>query len=277
MDRGLRAIRMLPPGIHLASCVALAILLSAGVARAGVGEGCQGWPGEPSPLPTVASPDAFAARWAELRVWELTRLARQAERANRDVAYRLWFHVACLQPDSPDAREGLHLNGRVRVFRPILVDAAPVRQPEPAPNAGQAIARLEGSVYVRTPAWLADAAPQVAAGLLPEEKSGVEALLVQAEAELRSAHYRTALASAEEALRLLDELLHEGEWQEAQRARGEVVMATAEIALGREDSARERFARTLRRDPSFELDPASTAPKVMRALQAARAGEEPER
>lgn len=306
---------MLPPEKRLASCLALAILLAAGVASAGADEGCQAWPGEPSPLPTTASPDPVAARWAELRVWELTRLARQAEEANRDTAYRLWFHIACLQPDSPDAREGLHLTSRVRVFRPALIDEAPARRPERARNAGQAIARLGGRVYVGAPSWLAETTPPVAAAPpsfeetpvfeeppvfeeLPvvaekpeaaekpdaEEKPvvaekpdaakppGVEELLSLAEAQLHGAEYRKALATAEEARRLLDALPAGGELQEAQRARSEVIMATAEIALGLEDSARERFARTLRRDPGFELDPARTAPKVMRVLQAARAG-----
>jgi hypothetical protein len=265
---------MLPPGILLASCVALATLLSAGVAR-GAENGCQAWPGEPWPLPSVSSPDALAARWAELRVWEVTRLARQAERTGSHAAYQLWFHVACLDPESPDAREGLHLTRRVRVFRPRLVNAGPQRRPERARNADQAIAALGGSVAVQVPSSLAATAPELAGGPTPEEKAGVEGLLRRAETDLRSARFRTAIASAKEALALLDELSPEGAWQEEQRVRSEVIMATAEIALGRDDAAREHFARALRQDPGFELDPARTAPKVLRVLQAARTGQEP--
>ena len=55
------------------------------------------------------------------------------------------------------------------------------------------------------------------------------------------------------------------------RARADVVAATAQVALGRDDEARRSFERALAADPALRLDPATTSPKVRRAFDAARA------
>ena len=53
------------------------------------------------------------------------------------------------------------------------------------------------------------------------------------------------------------------------RSGATVVLATA---VGRSEAADASLKRALKADPQLSLDPATTAPKVMRALDAARGG-----
>jgi hypothetical protein len=55
------------------------------------------------------------------------------------------------------------------------------------------------------------------------------------------------------------------------RVRVEVTAATAYVALEREDAARDCFRRALAVEPALDLDPASTAPKVLRVDRSVRA------
>src|SRR5512134_1630309 len=69
--------------------------------------GCEPWPGEISPLPTVGDPDLVNARWAKLRAAELAKLAGPLETIATVDAQRLWRHVLCLDPESVDAKGGV--------------------------------------------------------------------------------------------------------------------------------------------------------------------------
>jgi len=80
---------------------------------------CVAWPGEFSPLPTVDSDDPLAAEWARLRVGELMREARSAEKTDGVEAYRLFRRVLCIDPGAAEARAALErLAARVAVVRP---------------------------------------------------------------------------------------------------------------------------------------------------------------
>jgi hypothetical protein len=58
------------------------------------------------------------------------------------------------------------------------------------------------------------------------------------------------------------------------RARLEVLAAVAQVAHGDDEAARQSFGRALEAQPGLELDPGRTSPKVMRALEGARAAAE---
>ena len=108
-----------------ALCLALLVLAVAGIAS-GADETCAAWPGEPTPLPSVSDSDPVRARWAELRVAELTRHAELNETGDRPESQRLWRRVRCLDPRSEAAERGLARSHSVRVHRPALVRTPPV-------------------------------------------------------------------------------------------------------------------------------------------------------
>jgi Tfp pilus assembly protein PilF len=54
------------------------------------------------------------------------------------------------------------------------------------------------------------------------------------------------------------------------RTQLEVLSATAQIALGHHDAARESFERALAADPDFELDARSTSPKIRSVFDTVR-------
>ena len=249
------------PHAATAGAVLSALLVLAAVpARAAVAP-CPPWPGEPDPLPDVADADPVGARWAELRAFELTRLAREVEDTDRDAARRLWRHVACLDPASPEAREGLHRTGAVRVVRPELVDD-PASPRAPAETPAAAVARL-ARVSLRAPV------PMLAAGPSPAQRANVEVLVTRAESVLQAARFREALDAAGLARETLAALPDAPSWTRLQRTRIAVVAGTAEVALGRHDAARARFAQARSLDPQLELDPLRTSPKVMRVFREA--------
>jgi hypothetical protein len=96
----------------------------------------------------------------------------------------------------------------------------------------------------------------------------VDALLGQADGLLRAARFEEALGRLDEARRKLTRA--RGDAATSRRARLEGLAGTANVALGRDAEARQRFDSALRADPGFRLDPSTTSPKVMRAFDAAR-------
>ena len=91
------------------------------------------------------------------------------------------------------------------------------------------------------------------------------------EAHVRSAQFEQALAAAP-ALRKRLERAPAGGTRTSLIAQSEVLVATAELALGRGDAADKSLRRALAADPALVLDPATTPPKVIRALESARGG-----
>ena len=105
------------------------------------------------------------------------------------------------------------------------------------------------------------------------KRSALDARLRTADELLRTARFDEALAETERArpdLAALEARSGPGTEASAQRVRLEVLAATACIALGREEAARQSFERALRADADLELDPARTPPKVVRGLAETR-------
>jgi len=97
----------------------------------------------------------------------------------------------------------------------------------------------------------------------------VDQELAELDALLATAHFRTALAVAEPTRELLAGF---GEHPQlgGRRARLELMAATAEVALGRRDRARQSMIRALRADPTLVLDEREASPKVLELLRTAR-------
>jgi len=93
----------------------------------------------------------------------------------------------------------------------------------------------------------------------------IDALLLRAETALAGAQFERAQQLA---LAARGELKHEGET--TQRVRLEVIDATIEVAYGRDEAAVESLERALAADPDLALDPSSTTPKLLAALEIAR-------
>ncbi len=100
------------------------------------------------------------------------------------------------------------------------------------------------------------------------EATATATLLDRCEAELRSAHFEQALASAGEVRGRID--ARDDPADNPDRVRLEIASATAYVALGQNDAALESFERALVADPSLELDLALTSPKVLAVFRAAR-------
>jgi len=80
--------------------------------------GCEAWPEEPALLPTVADPDPHRARWAALRIRELTELALAQEALAPVAAHRLWRRVLCFDETNPAARSGIERTFPIALHRP---------------------------------------------------------------------------------------------------------------------------------------------------------------
>ena len=100
------------------------------------------------------------------------------------------------------------------------------------------------------------------------EVAEIASLLGRCEAELRAAHFEQALASAGEARDRID--ARNDTADVPGRVRLEIASATAYVALGQNDAALESLERALIADPSLELDPAVTSPKVLAVFRVAR-------
>jgi LysM repeat protein len=118
------------------------------------------------------------------------------------------------------------------------------------------------------PAARAAAAPApvpASAALLP-----VDCAILDSDESLRSARFEQAIDQANEARRLLRALEPQPGIAE-RRARVEVLLGMAEVALGRDPEARASFARALEADPLLTLAPGEVSPKILRIFEDARA------
>ena len=221
-------------------------------ARAPAQESCAPWPGEFSPLPTVSDPDPLRARWAKLRAEQLSQRAARLEERDPIEANRIWQRVLCFEPEAVAAREGA-----LRTRPSTLLRAA-----EPP---RQAVPRAPAPVAAR-------AAPAPPPKPKPKPVRFDEPLR-RAEQLIRSARFEEALAEIKE---LRPRIEAEPGARTSERARLELLAATAHVAFGDEAAARASCERALRSDPALELDAHSTPPKLMRAFEAARAEAEPQ-
>ena len=239
---------------HRSACALALLALSAPLlARAD----CAPWPDEPRPLPTLEDRDALRARWARLRLREISEMARALAEQDPVQARALWTHALCIAPDDPEATQGASRRiAGVAVYRPTVLRAEQARAVEDAwESLGDPIE------IVATPV----PTPSRANAALGAE---VDALLTETANHVRAARFDAALDSAQRARSDLAGL--PGRARRPRSARLEVWTATAELALGRDADARASLARALDADPSLRLD-ATTSPKVRRALEDVRA------
>jgi hypothetical protein len=229
------------------ACAALVLqcfFATAPIARAADPSACAPWPGEFDPLPTVADPDPLRARWAHMRAEQLGQLATRAESRDRAEAARLWQRVQCLEPGSAAASAGLE-----RATRSELVSAPPRATPA-APVAKEEPREKPRPRPQRKPAE-------------PPAPPSVAAPLDRTEQLIRAARFDDALGELER--------LRPAAARPAERARLEVLAATAQVAFGDDEAARASLGRALDADPKLALDERSTSPKLVRALDDARA------
>jgi len=245
---------------------------------------CEPWPGEPSPLPAVSSSDDLTARFAHLRAEELAALALQLEPLAPGDAHRVWLHVACLDPQRDDAREGAERTSPVRVHTPEVVHQ-PGEVVPAAADLAFAFGHLDDpiSVVLATRGADASAKPRATTSALasptvrpqpraaPSESPLVaDGLLDEAEGLVRQAHFEEALEKATKAREAVPPTGDPAALGK-RRARADLIAGTAQVALGQDADARASFERAIKTDPSLRLDRASTSPKVVRAFDAARA------
>jgi hypothetical protein len=96
----------------------------------------------------------------------------------------------------------------------------------------------------------------------------VDRELAEIDGLLASSHFHTVLSVATSTRDLLNSV--DGQLQlSVRRARLEVMVATAEIALGRRAVAQRSMMRALQAEPALSLDGRETSPKVMELLREA--------
>ena len=220
---------------------------------------CDPWPGEPAPLPALTDPDPVRAEWAQLRVKELAQWAKRSEKDDPLRARQMWRRLLCLDPANDEALAGVLRARPVTVHRPGLVD-----EPPGAVNAVDPFAALDAPIGLAMDTRAASREAQ-SQNVFRDLRGEVGAL----EQKVRTAQFEQALARAPS---LRARLAHApaGGTRTSLIAQAEVLTATAELALGRGDDADASLRRALAADPSLALDPATTSPKVLRALEAAR-------
>lgn len=228
---------------------------------------CIAWPGEISPLPNVDHEDPLRSEWASRRAEELAVLARTVERSNQGEAYRIWQHVACLDPEHAAARKAMEMMSLVHVHQPQAVQVAAEPTSERFARIEDAFANLSQPIRVgpRRVVEVAEIAPA------PRDRTTeeVDRKLGQASGLVREARFREALAFAKEVQAQLQPKQSEA-GMSARLARAAVLAATAEVALGRKAEARASFERALELQPGLELDAATTSPKVIRVFRSAK-------
>jgi hypothetical protein len=239
-------------------CALIALAVWPFVAPVARAADCAAWPGEFDPLPTVADADPLRARWARMRADQLAALAAAAEPRDRAEALRLWQRVQCLDPSSAAALAGI-AGGRPD---PVSEAAAPGNASE-RPDAPKPRTRRKPPER-RAPAAPApkEAERAVAAATQPPPPS-VATELAQAEQMIRAARFDDALGAIER--------LRPDAARPTERARLELLAATAQVAFGDEAAARASLERALRADPGLALDESATSPKLLRVLDDARA------
>lgn len=242
-----------------AACAALLAGLVGLASPAGAaGDACAPWPGEPDPLPRVSSPDELLARWASLRAEELGNTARALEPQAPLRAHRLWRRVLCLDPGSDAAAAGLERTPAVAVHRPPIVTGAA----DASERDAWALSRPLAVRVPRTPA------PRQPARTAAPKSADFDAALDSLARQVRRAQFEAALESAARGRAAAKTA---GASVAPKRAAQlEVLAATAALALGRNDDAEQSLGRALDADPQLRLDPATTSPKVRRALDRAR-------
>lgn len=228
---------------------------------------CVAWPGEISPLPTVDHEDPLRSEWASRRAEELAALARTVERSNPGEAYRVWQHVACLDPEHEAARKAMAAIPLVRVHQPQAVQVPAEPTAERTARIEDAFANLSQPIRVgpRRTVEVAEVAPP------PRDRTleDLDRKLGQSNALVREARFREALALAKEVQAQLQGKQSEP-GMSARLVRAAVLAATAEVALGRKAEARASFERALEIQPGLELDAATTSPKVIRVFRGAK-------
>jgi hypothetical protein len=257
-----------------------ALLLSgtpAAVARAELPL-CASWTGEIDPLPSVSDPDPLRAAWAEIRANQLVEAARKLEPHSRALANRVWRHASCLDPDRLEFVHALSRTAPVRWARPTILGADLVEVvereelPERASEWSWDLGEPIRVVVARTPTPAEDREGRLER-FRPSVLEGMEQIAA-AEKALQEARFELALEWVERGRKLL-EAQGPALDRPGARAQLEVLAATAEIALGQEDAARESLRRALRAEPELSLDPARHSPKLVRLFEHVRAGEEP--
>jgi len=242
-------------GIGLAAWLA-AVAAGAATDRA---SGCDPWPGEPNPLPALGDPDPVRAEWASLRVKELTQWALRAEKDDPLRARQMWRRLLCVDPSNGDALAGVQRAKAVTIHRPDLAG-----EPVAVANARDPWSELDAPLGLGRHA-ISDSIEDRSQIEFRELRAAVGAL----DEKVRSAQFERVLAGVPE-LRARLSRAPAGGARTSLIAQTEVLAATAELALGRTDAADQSFKRALAADPALALDPAATAPKVLRALAAAR-------
>lgn len=238
--------------------VALLAIAVIGLAAASAhGADCDPWPSEPRPLPALGDPDPVRAEWAALRAKELAQWARRVEGEDPLRARQMWRRLLCIDPNHPEAVAGVLRAQAVRVHRPALVDQAP-----PAPRNADAWAMLASPVGLASDIALREEPSR-------NEFRALRGAVGALEEQVRAAQFERVVASAP-GLRSRLARAPAGGTRTSLTAQTEVLVATAELALGRNDAAEASLKRALAADPQLALDPATTAPKVLRALSAAR-------
>lgn len=229
------------------------------VAEPAAASTCEPWPGEPDPLPALKDPDPLRAEWAELRARELATLARRLEERDPLRARQLWRRLLCMDPANDQALVGVLRSPAVQVHRPELRDAAF----EDA-NGREPWKSLDAPLGVKVDRS-AERRAEARAARLRELRRAVAAV----QSDVRAARFDAALASSA-ALRPQLAAAPRGSTRRGLIVETEVLAATAELALGRENEAVASLRRALTAEPGLELDPSRTSPKVVRALEAAR-------
>jgi hypothetical protein len=119
---------------------------------------------------------------------------------------------------------------------------------------------------VAAPPGLAEPAPAPAGQDAALRRAPSASAADEVDALLRAARFEEAVARGD----ALREELGTAEGERL-RVRLEVAAGTAYVALEREEAARECFRRALAAEPALDLDPAATAPKVLRVFRSVRA------
>jgi hypothetical protein len=227
---------------------------------------CDPWPGEPDPLPKPDDPNPLRAQWAELRIRELALVAERFEDADPERAQQLWRRLLCMDPANDAALAGVLRARAVLVHRPPLLGA-----PGGAPVTGDAWAALAAPIEVRPPQR---PAPRESAQSAPAPRDAFAPLrsaLATLAQQVRTAEFDSALESSG-ALRQRLAQLSPSPTRNGLVVQTEVLAATAQLALGRDADAAGSLRRALAANPALELDPRTTSPKVVRALERAREG-----
>jgi hypothetical protein len=219
----------------------------------------------------VSDPDPLRAAWAQLRAEQLAEAARDLEPHSRALAHRVWRHASCLDPERIDFVHALARTAPVRWARPPIlgfdeIDVAEGRGlPDPVSEFSWDLAEPIRVVVARIPAPVEGS--EAARESPPPPPLDAREQIAAAEEAIREARFELGLERVERGRRLL-----ETQGLPGQRAHLEVLAATAEIALGQEEAARESLERALRAQAELSLDPALHSPKLVRLFEEVRSG-----